>query len=116
MAGMNVPQDVKISLNRARINSLVNQVLSKAIGGSYASGTEYVPETRPYLLHRGEAVIPRHENTGNNNSSKEVKVKVDFSADINMVDGRGDDLTVFSQKASQALRAGLIDGFSTVYD
>jgi len=32
--------------------------------GGYASGTNYVPETGPYLLHKGEAVIPAAHNSG----------------------------------------------------
>jgi hypothetical protein len=30
--------------------------------GSYASGTDYVPRTGPYLLHQGERVTPASEN------------------------------------------------------
>lgn len=37
---------------------------SGAVMGSYASGTDYVPQTGPYILHRGEAVIPANQNTG----------------------------------------------------
>lgn len=32
--------------------------------GGYATGTNYVPETGPYLLHKGEAVIPADKNSG----------------------------------------------------
>lgn len=32
--------------------------------GSYATGTNYVPETGPYLLHKGEAVVPSGQNGG----------------------------------------------------
>ncbi|MDR2018571.1 MAG: hypothetical protein LBQ00_06850 [Syntrophobacterales bacterium] len=32
--------------------------------GSYATGTDYVPRTGPYLLHQGEAVIKASQNTG----------------------------------------------------
>lgn len=33
--------------------------------GSYENGTDYVPETGPYLLHRGEKVTTAAENAGN---------------------------------------------------
>jgi hypothetical protein len=37
--------------------------------GSYATGTDYVPKTGLYMLHEGEAVIPKSENTSNNSNS-----------------------------------------------
>lgn len=30
--------------------------------GQFATGTDYVPQTGPYLLHKGEAVVPANEN------------------------------------------------------
>ncbi len=45
---------------------------------SYASGTDYVPRTGPYMLHQGEAVVPAGENAG----------KFDFNISI---DARGAD-------------------------
>jgi TP901 family phage tail tape measure protein len=38
--------------------------LNKLIYDSYAEGTDYVPRTGPYLLHRGESVTPVGENRG----------------------------------------------------
>jgi hypothetical protein len=32
--------------------------------GAYASGTDYVPRTGPYMLHQGEKVIPANERGG----------------------------------------------------
>jgi hypothetical protein len=37
---------------------------AQAIAGSYATGTDFVPETGLYVLHRGEAVTPASENRG----------------------------------------------------
>jgi hypothetical protein len=30
----------------------------------FATGTPYVPQTGPYLLHQGERVVPASQNTG----------------------------------------------------
>ena len=49
------------------INSILSQLkmptFSGGLYGSYATGTSYVPETGPYLLHKGEAVIPSGKNS-----------------------------------------------------
>jgi len=37
---------------------------SSGVYEGYATGTNYVPRTGPYLLHQGEAVIPAADNTG----------------------------------------------------
>jgi hypothetical protein len=38
----------------------MNYQMLKAYGGSYATGTRYVPQTGLYTLHEGEQVIPRN--------------------------------------------------------
>ena len=42
------------------IESILEQFLSN-IGGSFQSGTSYVPKTGIYQLHQGETVLPAHE-------------------------------------------------------
>jgi hypothetical protein len=37
--------------------------------GSFASGTDYVPKTGLYMLHEGESVATKSENTNNNSNS-----------------------------------------------
>jgi len=39
---------------------------------SFATGTNYVPRTGPYLLHQGEAVIPASRNPGNSGQSVSI--------------------------------------------
>lgn len=39
-------------------------IASGTLFGSYATGTDYVPRTGPYLLHQGEQVIPAGEGGG----------------------------------------------------
>lgn len=41
------------------IGGLVGKVL-----GSFATGTSYVPQTGPYILHQGEKVVPAAQNDG----------------------------------------------------
>jgi methyl-accepting chemotaxis protein len=54
-------QDVLSSLNKGESKT------SKV--SSYQEGTPYVPKTGLYQLHQGEAVIPKNQNTTNNNSN-----------------------------------------------
>lgn len=41
---------------------------SKGVLDSFQSGTDYVPQTGTYQLHKGEAVVPAHQNPSNNMS------------------------------------------------
>lgn len=42
----------------------VAEVVPLDLFGGFATGTDYVPETGPYLLHKGEAVLTAEENAG----------------------------------------------------
>lgn len=46
------------------------------IEGSYATGTDFVPETGLYRLHRGEAVIPADQNNGGTGGNMSISVNV----------------------------------------
>ena len=51
----------------ASINATLSQIRTPTPGGimgGYQFGTSYVPATGPYMLHKGEAVIPANRNTG----------------------------------------------------
>ena len=50
------------------------------VSGSYATGTNYVPETGIYMLHQGEAVIPASRNMNGGGSSITIQ-NVNLSAD-----------------------------------
>ncbi|MBA7573373.1 hypothetical protein ES708_15169 [subsurface metagenome] len=51
---------------------------------SYQVGTPYVPETGAYLLHKGEAVIPKAQNTYNQQKSYSNSINIQPGA-INIV-------------------------------
>jgi len=51
---------------------LITNSLSRG-GRSYAAGTSYVPETGPYILHKGEEVIPANQSNYYNNARQEFK-------------------------------------------
>lgn len=50
-------------------NTGLTEVPDESLDGSYASGTDYVPKTGIYRLHRGEAVIPANQNNSKNSTS-----------------------------------------------
>jgi hypothetical protein len=54
-------------------------IAEESLLGGYATGTSYVPETGPYMLHRGEAVVPANRNY----DSPAVKNEVSFKIEIN---------------------------------
>ena len=49
--------------------------------GSYASGTDYVPQTGLYQLHRGEKVVPANENINNGNVTINITVNSSDKSD-----------------------------------
>jgi len=54
---------------------------SSSVSGSYATGTDYVPETGIYLLHQGEAVIPAAQNNGSVGTGGSTIIQ-NYSGDI----------------------------------
>ena len=51
------------------------------VSGSYATGTNYVPETGIYMLHEGEAVIPAAQNNGSVGTGGSTIIQ-NYSGDI----------------------------------
>jgi len=49
--------------------------------GSYASGTDYVPQTGLYQLHRGEKVVPANENINSGNVTINITVNSSDKSD-----------------------------------
>jgi hypothetical protein len=43
--------------------------------GGYARGTDWVPETGSYVLHKGEAVVPAAKNSGYTGGSTHITVE-----------------------------------------
>jgi hypothetical protein len=78
--------------------------------GDYAVGTSYVPRDGLAMVHRGETI------NRNNDASGDRNININFNGNIRVEDGRTDDITSLTQKVSQAVRAGLMSGASTVYD
>ncbi|GAB4486025.1 MAG: hypothetical protein OHK006_13230 [Thermodesulfovibrionales bacterium] len=48
----------------AQLGQVISQALANKPLGSYATGTDFVPQTGPYLLHKGERVIPAGKSGG----------------------------------------------------
>ena len=67
--------------------SCVSSFYSK---GSYAGGTNYVPETGQYTLHKGEKVVPRGMN--NQSSSLVVNINGGTYLDENVAEKIGDKI------------------------
>lgn len=71
-------------------------------------GTPYVPSTGMYMLHRGEAVVPKNQNTGKNiniNVSP-ITVSAEIKSDTN--------INHFVSKLEQAVASGLVSGVTTI--
>ncbi len=54
-----------IPRNITTIHTIRRNYTGGGLLGSFQSGTDYVPQTGPYLLHKGEAVVPANKNISN---------------------------------------------------
>jgi len=65
-------------------------------------GSYYIPETKPYMLHKGETVSPAGRNVSNNEN-----IKIDpITINMNIYDMT--DINGLTQKIETALQAGLL--------
>jgi lambda family phage tail tape measure protein len=53
--------------------------LAAGVLGSFATGTDYVPQTGLYRLHQGEAVVPAAQNTSDAQSARPITTNISFS-------------------------------------
>ena len=102
---VNVPSLSDFTYLHPAFDKLRGQAMSGRQRGSY-----YVPETRPYLLHRGEQVVPsgRTEHTGGGNVTIEP-----ITINMNVYDAT--DTAKLAQKIQIAIQQGLISGVTTKY-
>jgi len=70
----------------------------KELLGQYANGTDYVPETGPYLLHRGESVRP----------AGEIRNSVIVNINNPQVNSQ-QDVSKLAETLKNVLRANLVD-------
>jgi hypothetical protein len=80
------------------ISPLLKRALMKGVGG-YEQGTDYVPSTGLYQLHKGEAVVPAGKN---GNSSIVININNPSVQNPN-------DITKLSQALENVVRANLVD-------
>jgi hypothetical protein len=77
--------------------------LAKKLLGQYASGTDYVPQTGPYLLHEGEGVITAAANKAGGYMSTLGGKKASAAGGANSGSGGTFDLAAIqAQQAAQA--------------
>jgi hypothetical protein len=74
--------------------------------GSYQTGTDYVPKTGLYMLHKGEAVIPANQNTTNNNNTFSPNITINASGNSNAQDIAYEVKKVLEDSARQFKRTG----------
>ena len=67
---------------------------------SLARGTQYIPETAPYLLHRGEQVIPSGKDAGNGDVYINIVNNNDISTSFDMEEFASMQATAIAQQLS----------------
>jgi lambda family phage tail tape measure protein len=53
--------------------------LASGVLGSFATGSDYVPQTGIYRLHQGEAVVPAAQNTSDAQIARPITTNISFS-------------------------------------
>lgn len=77
--------------------------------GGLQHGSYFVPQTRPYLLHKGETVSPAGRKSGN------VIVRVD-PITVNAVLTDNMSLQQFGNRVGQVLAAGIVKGVTSEFE
>ena len=54
--------------------------------GGFARGTNYIPETGLYIMHRGEQVVPSGRDAGGDTYNININVKASVSNDVDISD------------------------------
>jgi TP901 family phage tail tape measure protein len=73
---------------------------SPSLYGSYATGTDYVPKTGPYLLHQGEAVVP----------AKQVQTETSRLLSVLISETKAGNVAIAKNTAAMAKYIKLWDG------
>jgi len=98
-----------ISTPEEAAENLRGSPIGRIVFGTYQHGTNYVPTTAPYLLHKGEAVIPANKNKPTN-----IKITLDpITINANIYDKI--DVEKLCQKIEIGVQSGLLKGMTTIY-
>ena len=97
------------TIGGAFINMISQTMLRAGLIGKYQSGTDYVPQTGIYQLHKGEAVVPANQNRGGviNLHVEPITVNANITDDT--------DIETLGSKIGQCLAAGLVKGITSQY-
>jgi hypothetical protein len=76
--------------------------------GGYAAGTDWVPETGSYVLHKGEAVVPAAANSGWTGGGSTVVLQLDGPAVTELLQGHA--VEVVAEYATTTTDRGRFNG------